>query len=136
MKLSKFEKLMLVNAHPLKFSLNIAGGILALYLLWDQQLVNAILFGGIFIFLGTVLSLKIGNFDAHKIALNFWGRIFLRYSRPTGFILYLSGHIIIPIAFWFHNLQLCALGIFLLLLGQITKKHTNSTPKLSIFACF
>lgn len=122
MKLSKFEKLMLVNAHPLKFSLNIAGGLLALYLLWDQQLINAILFGGIFIFLGTVLTLKFGHFDADKTALNFWGRVFLRYSSPLGFILYLSGHIIIPIAFWFHSLQLCAVGIFLLLLGQIKFK--------------
>jgi len=122
MKLSKFEKLMPVNAHPLKFYLNIAGGILALYLLWHQQLFNAILIGGIFIFIGTILTLKTGHFDIHKVALNFWGQVFLRYSRPAGFILYLSGHIIIPIAFWFHNLQLYALGIFLLLLGQIKLK--------------
>jgi hypothetical protein len=122
MELTKFEKLMLVNAHPLKFYLNIAGAIAALYFLWNQQLVSAILFGGIFIFLGTALTLKIGHFDANKTAQNFWGRVFLRYSSPIGFTLYLSSHIIIPIAFWFHNLLLCALGIFLLLAGQIKFK--------------
>ena len=34
MRLSKFEKLMLINAQPIKFWLNIVGGLIALYLLW------------------------------------------------------------------------------------------------------
>ena len=46
MKLTKFEKLMLINAQPIKFWLNVAGGLIALYWLWEHDMIKAILIGG------------------------------------------------------------------------------------------
>jgi hypothetical protein len=119
MGLSKFEKLMLLNAHPLKFSLNIIGGIIALYFLWEHMIVRALVFGAIFTFIGSIITLKFGHFDADKISLSFLGRIFLRYSNLISFLFYLSSHIIIPIGFWIHSIQLFVLGLILLMAGLL-----------------
>jgi hypothetical protein len=50
MKLTKFEKLMLINAQPIKFLLNIVGGFIVLYFLSGHDIIKAILIGGTMFF--------------------------------------------------------------------------------------
>jgi hypothetical protein len=119
MRLSKFEKLMLINAQPIKFCLNIVGGLIALYLLWEHDLIKAILIGGVIIFTGTFLATKYSKLNDEEIAKTKMGNIFLRYSTKFGFICYLISHVLIPISFWYHNLLLMGVGLIVLMVGLI-----------------
>src|SRR6188474_1082152 len=104
MELTKFEKLMLINAQPIKFWLNIAGGLIALYLLWKHDLIKAILIGGVVIFAGTFLAAKYSMQTDDEIAKTKMGKIFLQYATKFGFTCYLISHFLIPLSFWYHNL--------------------------------
>ena len=62
------------------------------------------------------------NFSLDKIEDTFFGKIFLRYSTPFGFICYLASHIVIPLSFWLHNLLVSLLGLIILVCGLIKIK--------------
>lgn len=119
MKLTKFEKLMIINAQPIKFWLNIVGGLIALYLLWEHAIIKAISIGGVIIFAGTFLATKYSKLNNEEIAKTKMGNIFLQYSTKFGFICYLIGHILIPISFWYHDLVLAGVGLIVLIVGLI-----------------
>lgn len=123
--LTKFEKLMLINAHPSKLVLNTIGGTIALFYLWEHKILLAILLGGVFIVAGTIITTKFYKFNPEQIADTFFGKIFLRYSRAFGFIFYLASHILIPLSFWLHNLYLTAFGLILLASGLLKIKQTQ-----------
>jgi hypothetical protein len=120
--LTNFQKLMLINAHPAKMVLNIIGGVIALYFLWQHQLISAVLLGGIFIIAGTIIAIKFYTISPEKVADTFLGKMFLRYSTNLGFTFYLTSHILIPVSFWFHNLKLAAFGLILLVCGLLRTK--------------
>ena len=125
MELSKFEKLMLINAQPIKFWLNIVGGLIALYLLWEHDIIKAILIGGAIIFAGTFLATKYSKLNDEEIAKTQMGNIFLQYSTKFGFMCYLISHVLIPISFWYHNLVLTGVGLLVLIVGLIRIKHSS-----------
>ena len=115
--LSGFQKLMLLNAHPIKMVFNYIGGAIGLYFLWQHRGWYALIFGLGVALLGTLISKLFGGYDAQKIASTLWGKIFLCYSTTIGFILYISSHILIPYACWAHNLYLGLLGLAFLCIG-------------------
>lgn len=119
--MTKFQKLMLINAYPVKMVFNSVGGIGALYFLWEHELLYAIILGGIFIFSGTLLASK-SKASPIAISETFLGKIFLRYSTKWGFVCYLVSHALIPISFWFHNMYLAVLGALFLLIGLMKFK--------------
>ena len=119
MDLSRFQKLMLINAHPVKLAFNAVGGILALYYLYIHHLVLAILLGGLFIAAGTIFTTLIFRLDYEQISTSLFGKIFMHYSTKLGFTFYSISHFLIPLAFWFHNQYLLALGLICLLVGLI-----------------
>ena len=104
MKLTKFEKLMLVNAQPIKFWLNIVGGFTVLYFLWEHDIIKAILLGGTIIFVATILAKKYSKLNDAEIAKTRMGNIFFTIFHKVGLICYLISHILIPLSFWYHNL--------------------------------
>jgi hypothetical protein len=108
---------MLLNAHPLKQLLNYMGGSIGLYLLWIHKPLLAAIFGLGFVLLGSLLSLLIGKYDPYEIVKTSWGKTFLHYTSLVGFTLYLASHILIPVAFWFHNFSLALIGVGLLIVG-------------------
>ena len=117
MELTTFKKLMLINAQPIKFWLNLAGGLIALYLLWENEPVKAILFGGAIIFAGTLFAKKYSKLNDEEIAKTIMGRIFLQYSTRFGFSCYLISHVLIPFSVWYHSLVLTGVGLIVLLIG-------------------
>lgn len=123
MILTKFQKLMLINAQPIKFWLNIIGALIALYFLWKHELINAMIFGGIIIFAGTLFATKYSKLSTEEIAKTRIGNIFLRYTTTFGFTCYLVSHILIPISFWHHNLILLGIGLLFLFFGLIKPKR-------------
>lgn len=125
MKLTKFNKLMLINAQPIKFWLNILGGLIALYFLWYQEIIKAILIGGVIIFLGTFLATKYSRLNEEEVAKTKMGNIFLQYSTRFGFTCYLISHILIPVSFWYHNLVLAGVGLMVLIVGLIGIKLSS-----------
>lgn len=110
---------MLINAQPIKFWLNIIGGLIALYFLWKQELLIALILGGIIIFSGTIFATKYSKLTTEEIAKTKIGNIFLRYATPFGFTCYLISHILIPISFWLHSLILLGVGLLFLIIGLI-----------------
>ena len=125
MELTKFEKLMLINAQPIKFWLNIIGGLIALYLLWEHDIIKAILIGGVIIFAGTFLATKYSKLNDEEISKTKMGKIFLQYSTKFGFFCYLFSHVLIPISFWYHNLVLTGVGLIVLIVGLIRVKQSS-----------
>jgi len=125
MQLTKFQKLMLVNAQPIKFWLNIAGGLIALYFLWEHEIIKAILVGGSIIFGGTFLATKYSRLNVEEIAKTRMGNIFLQYSTRFGFICYLIGHALIPLSFWYHNFVLTGVGLIALVVGLFRIKKSS-----------
>lgn len=125
MGLSKFEKLMLINAQPIKFWLNIVGGLIALYLLWEHDIIKAVLIGGAIIFAGTFLATKYSKLHDEEISKTKMGKIFLQYSTKFGFMCYLISHVLIPISFWHHNFILTGVGLLVLIVGLIRIKHSS-----------
>ena len=123
MKLTKFEKLMLINAQPIKFWLNIVGGFIGLYFLWEHDLVKAILIGGTIIVAATILAKKYSKLNGEEIAKTKLGNIFLQYSTRFGLICYLISHILILLSFWYHNLVFSGVGIIVLIVGLIGIKQ-------------
>ena len=117
MALTKFQRLMLMNAQPIKFWLNIIGGLIAIYFLWKHELINAMIFGGIIILTGTFFATKYSKLTPEEIAKTKIGGIFLRYSTKFGLTCYLISHILIPTAFWYHNLILLGVGLLFLITG-------------------
>lgn len=112
---------MLINAHPIKMIFNLIGALIAFYFLWFHQGLNALVFGFGTILLGTVLSLSnlFGKFDINRLSGTFLGRLHMRYTTGIGFALYLGGHILIPYAFWIHNLLVALLGVLFLVAGAL-----------------
>jgi hypothetical protein len=115
---TELQKVMLVNAHPIKLIFNAIGGGLGLYFLWQQDGLNALVIGFGICLLGTVFSL-FKKLDLEKTASTFWGKFFLCYSSGIGFALYLISHILIPYAFWIHNLFVALFGLLVLLVGAL-----------------
>lgn len=124
--LTKFQRLMLINAHPAKLLLNTFGGAIALFYLWENQILFAILFGGISIVAGTLITTKFYKFNPEIIAGTFFGEIFLQYASTFGFIFYLASHILIPLSFWLHNLKLTVIGLILLACGLVKIKQARN----------
>lgn len=116
---------MLINAQPIKFWLNLVGGIIALYFLWKHELTYAIIFGGIIIFSGTFLAAKYSTSSLEQIAETLIGKAFLRYSSAFGLACYLGSHILIPLAFWLHRGILLGMGVVLLAIGLIQVRHSH-----------
>jgi hypothetical protein len=112
---------MLVNAHPVKIVFNAVAAAVAFYYLWFHQGINALIFGFGICLLGTVFSL-FRKLDHNKIATTFLGEFFMCYTTGIGFALYLASHILIPWAFWLHNLYVGLLGLLLLLVGALIYK--------------
>ncbi len=125
MSLTKFQKLMLLNAQPVKFWLNNVGGGIALFFLWNHAIMHALIFGGGIILFGTVLSAKISKTPPEELAKTNIGSIFLRYSTKFGFTCYLISHTLIPLSIWMHNFILTAAGLLALIIGavKINKQH-------------
>ncbi len=117
--MTKFEKLMLINAHPVKFWLNNAGGLIGIYFLWHHDLIKAILTGGLFIFGGTFLTVKVFSFNADDISKTYLGKLFLLCSSKPGFIIYMLSHILIPISSWFNNVFGMISGLFMFIFGTL-----------------
>ncbi len=115
-RFTELQKVMLINAHPVKMVFNTIGGIIALYFLWQHQGINALVIGLGISLLGTVFTL-IKKFDYKKIATSFLGKLFMCYTSGIGFALYLTSHILVPYAFWIHNLYVALLGLLVLLIG-------------------
>jgi hypothetical protein len=124
-KLTKFKKLMLINAQPIKFWINIVGGFIFLYFLWEHEIIKAILIGRSIIFLGTLLAKKYSRLTDEEIAKTNMGKIFLQYSTKFGFMCYLISHIIIPVSIWFHNLIFTAIGLMVLIVGILGMKLSS-----------
>jgi hypothetical protein len=118
-KFTQLQKIMLVNAHPVKNLLNLIGATLGLYYLWQNQVINALIFGFGLILVGTVLATGFGKFNPEKIASTFWGKIFLCYTNGVTFFLYIAAHILIPYGFWIHNLYVSLIGVLMLLAGLL-----------------
>lgn len=125
MTLTKFQRLMLINAQPIKFWFNIVGGLIALYFLWKHDIINALLFGGIVIFTGTFLAIKYSKLTTEEIAKTKIGNAFLRYSTTLGFTCYLISHILIPVSFWLHSFILLGAGLLFLIIGLMRLKNEN-----------
>jgi hypothetical protein len=126
MKLSRFQKVMLINAQPVKFWLNLVGGVIALYLLWAHKLAAALLSGGFFILAGTYHAKRYSRLKHEEVAQTRLGHIFLQYSTPFGFVCYLASHVLIPVSFWFHQWMVAGAGMVLLGIGLI--KVNKKTP--------
>lgn len=118
MHLTKLQKLMLINAYPIKLIFNSIGGIIALYFLWKRELLYSLILGAIFILGGTLMTIK-SKTPISVLADTFFGKVFMRYSTKWGFTCYSISHVIIPISFWCHNLYLAAMGTFFLLIGLV-----------------
>ena len=123
MKLTKFEKLMLINAQPIKFWLNIVGGFIVLYFLWEHDIIKAILIGGTIIVAASILAKKYSKLNVEEIAKTKIGNIFLQYSTRFGLVCYVISHILIPLSFWYHNLFFSGVGLIVLLVGLIGIKQ-------------
>lgn len=121
---TELQKTMLINAHPVKMIFNLIGASVGLYFLWFHQGLNALVFGFGIILLGTVLSLSnlFGKFDVNRLSKTLLGRMHLQYTTGVGFFLYLGSHILIPYAFWIHNLLVALLGLLFLVVGALIYK--------------
>ena len=117
---------MLINAQPIKFWLNIAGGLIALYFLWEHDIIKAILIGGAILFAGTFLAKKYSKLNDEEIAKTKMGNIFLQYSTRFGLLCYLISHILIPVSFWYHNLIFTGVGLIVLIIGLMGRKGKAS----------
>ena len=113
---------MLINAQPIKFWLNIVGGFIVLYFLWEHDIIKAILMGGTIIVAATILAKKYSKLNDEEIAKTKMGKIFLQYSTGFGLVCYLISHILIPISFWYHNLVFSGIGLIVLIVGLIGTK--------------
>lgn len=116
---------MLINAQPIKFWLNIVGGFIALYLLWEHEIIKAILIGGSIIFGGTFLATKYSKLNVEEIAKTRMGNIFLQYSTRFGLICYLISHVLIPLSIWYHNYVFTGVGLIALIVGLIGIKKIS-----------
>lgn len=123
--LTGFQKLMLLNAHPFKQLLNYIGGAVGLYFLWVHEPLKAAVFGFGIVLLGSFISVLTGKYDPREIAKTGWGKIFLHYTSLPGFTLYLASHILVPVAFWLHNLPLALIGVGLLITGYFFPPKRN-----------
>ena len=133
MALTKFQRLMMINAHPIKFWANIIGGLITLYFLWKHDLFYALLLGGLIIFGGTFFTTKYSKLSLEEIAGTRLGNLFRHYTTPLGFTCYCISHIIIPVSFWYHELILFGIGIVFLMMGLFNRvsilNHGNNHPK-------
>lgn len=116
-KFTELQKIMLINAHPVKNFLTFVGGAIACYYLWLGQGINALVFGFGLVLTGTLLVTGFGKFNPRKTASTFWGEIFLSYTNGVTFSLYIAAHILIPLAFWIHNLYVALIGLLMLSVG-------------------
>lgn len=119
---SELQKVMLINAAPIKLVFNTVGGAIALYFLWNHDGINALVYGLGIALLGTVFSL-FKKFDHKEIAKTVFGKWFLCYTSGIGFALYLISHILIPYAFWINNLSVALLGLLILFVGAVIYKQ-------------
>jgi hypothetical protein len=101
--MNHLEKTMLVNAHPVKFTMNVFGMFFSCFYLWDHELRKAFLIGGLVILIGTFLTKIAFSYNLDEIAKTRLGRAFHHLSQRNGFACYVSFHILGFSSCWFHE---------------------------------
>ena len=119
---SEIEKVMLINAHPVKNLFNFIGLAFGLYFLWQKDAVMALITGLGPALLGTIIATAFFKIDIEKLARTTWGKLFLCYTTKIGFGLYIASHILVPLGFWLNNLLVSVVGLFCLIIGVLIYK--------------
>jgi hypothetical protein len=125
-KLSQFselQKVMLINAHPVKNIFNLISLPFIFYFLWIHDPIMALTTGLGIALLGTILATAFWKMDVVKISTTFFGKLYMCFATKIGFGLYITSHILIPLGFWLNNLSVALVGLMLMIIAILIYKR-------------
>lgn len=110
------ERIMVQHANPVKLVLETVGIIWAVYFLWQQNLLWAIIFGIGLPSLGTILAWGKNEEQLSKTAL---GKVMLTHAHPLNFFFHLAGYISLVYGVWIHSPLFILVGITAIIIGHL-----------------
>ncbi len=109
------EKSLYHQIHPLKLFTDWSTGIVALYSLWQHDLITALIIGVVPPVIVSLLLVRFVNFEKYKESR--FGKYVSQYMTRTIELIRLAGYAIMAIGAWFHFMLLIPLGLLVVLLG-------------------
>ena len=109
------EKYLYHQIHPVKLFADWSTGLIALYPLWQHDLLTAILIAFIPSIIVSLVLIRFANLEAYSRSR--FGNYIRRYMTRTMEMLRLAGYLVMAIGAWFHIIWLVLLGLFVIVLA-------------------
>lgn len=113
--MNTLQKLMLEHLHPVKFILETIGTIWAVYFLWNQNWLWALVFGLGLPLLSTILLWNKKLPDSRSG----YAKLALIHAHPLNLILHLIGGAVAIYGIWMHGSIAILLGVTIILVGHL-----------------
>jgi hypothetical protein len=109
------ERALYHQIHPLKLFTDWSTGVVALYPLWQHDLITAIIIGIVPSVVVSLVLVRFANLEKYKESR--FGKYISRYMTRTIEMIRFAGYAIMAIGAWFHAIWLIPLGLLVILLG-------------------
>lgn len=109
------ERLMLQHLHPTKLILEVIGIMWAVYFLWNQNWLGAVVAGLGLPLLGSILTMRVNTDQFRKSS---YARLVLIHAHPINMLLHIVGAVIAVYGIWRHDTVLILTGVSVITLGH------------------
>ena len=109
------ERMMLQHLHPTKFILEAIGIMWAIYFLWDQNWLGAVIAGFGLPILGSVLTMRVNTDQFRRSS---YARLVLIHAHPINMLLHILGAVVTVYGIWGHDTVWILSGISIITLGH------------------
>jgi hypothetical protein len=111
------EKSLYHQIHPIKLLTDWSAGLIALYLLWQHNLVAALVVACVPSIFVSLIIVRFANLEKYEQSR--FGRYIHKYMTRSMEVLRMAGYVVVAVGAWFHLGCLIPLGLLLTLLGWL-----------------
>jgi putative flippase GtrA len=109
------EKELYHEIYPLKLFTDWGAGLIALYLLWQHQIVLGLVVAFVPSILASFLIIRTANLE--RLKQSSFGRYVRRYMSNSIRLIRLTGNVVMMIGAWYHLLYLIPIGLIVIVLA-------------------
>lgn len=111
-----FERIFAQHAHPTKLILETLGALWAVYFLWQQNWIWALIFVIVLPILGTIL---VWGKNEEQLSQTTLGKFMLTHTHPLNALFHIIGAVPLAYGLWVHSALYIFLGISGVVIGHL-----------------
>jgi hypothetical protein len=116
--MTTFQEMSLYHQiHPIKLLTDWSAGLIALYLLWQHDLVAALVIACVPSILVSLIIVRFANLEKYEQSR--FGRYIRKYMTRSMEVVRMAGYVVMAVGAWFHLACLIPLGLLFTLLGWL-----------------